>query len=169
MIFDDLHRQHIKEPLTDLSVPYDVEWIPHPNWFYRISKYTLPYLTHPCIPESWFLYELKQPVPLQDYVLKPLFSFAGTGVKLDVTEKDLEDIQDPENWILQKKVEYLPVIPTPDDPAKLEVRLFYYLEPGSKRPVAVHNLARLSKGAMIGTRYNLNRSWVGGTIAFFEK
>ncbi|MEO5967873.1 MAG: hypothetical protein ABIP69_06405, partial [Ferruginibacter sp.] len=109
------------------------------------------------------------PLPLNEYVLKPLFSFAGMGVIIDVTQEDIDKIKDPENWILQKKVHYADVIKTMDENAKAEIRLFYFWEDNAERPVAVHNLARLSKGKMIGTRYNKNKNWVGGSIAYFEK
>jgi len=91
----------------DLTKDYDVEWITHPHWFYRISKFTLPYLHHDCIPETKFLNQL-EPIPkdLENYVLKPLFSFAGQGVIIDVTKEDITNIKDPENWILQRKVNY---------------------------------------------------------------
>jgi hypothetical protein len=105
---------------------------------------------------------------LDEYVLKPLFSYAGMGVKIDVKQEDIDAIPDPENWILQQKVNYADVIETPDGNAKAEIRLFYFWKKEWKRPLAVHNLARLSKGKMIGTRYNENENWVGGTIAYFE-
>lgn len=168
LIFDDL-AQYSHLTTIDLSQPYEVEWAPHPNWFYRISKYTLPFLDNDYVPETFFLNELKEPVVLEDYVLKPLFSFAGMGVIIDVTQKDIDNIKDPENWILQKKVSYEPIIPTLDVPAKAEIRLFYFWKKEWKRPVAVHNLARLSKGKMIGTRYNKDKTWVGGSVAYFEK
>ena len=168
LIFDDL-AQYENLNTIDLSTPYEVEWVPHPNWFYRISKYTLPFIENPYVPETFFLNELKQPVNLADYVLKPLFSFAGMGVIIDVTQEDLDAIKDPENWILQKKVHYESIIPTMDENAKAEIRLFYFWKEGWQRPVAVHNLARLSKGKMIGTRYNMDKTWVGGSVAFFEK
>jgi hypothetical protein len=146
-----------------------VEWISHPNWFYRISKYTLPFLHHAYVPETFFLSDVKQlPANLQEYVLKPLFSFAGQGVKIDINAADLESITDPENWILQRKVNYAPVIETPDESAKTEIRIFYFWKDGWKRPVAVSNLARLSKGKMIGVDYNKNKTWVGGSSCFFE-
>ncbi|RYY49861.1 MAG: hypothetical protein EOO06_05675 [Chitinophagaceae bacterium] len=169
VIFDDLQQQENMGPIPDLSKPYDVEWVPHPNWFYRISKFTLPFIDNPFVPETFFLNEVTQPVKLEDYVLKPLFSFAGMGVVIDVTQEDIDNVKDPENWILQKKVQYAPVILTPDEPAKAEIRLFYFWKEGWKRPVAVHNLARLSKGKMIGTRYNKDKEWVGGAVAFFEQ
>ena len=102
-------------------------------------------------------------------MLKPLFSFAGMGVVIDVTGEDIIRIKDPENWILQKKVHYAAVVETMDEPAKAEIRLFYFWKKGWARPIAVHNLSRLSKGKMIGTRYNKDKTWVGGSIAYFEK
>ena len=169
VIFDDLQKQEGLGDVVDLTKPYDVEWAPHPNWFYRISKFTLPFIENPYVPQTYFLNELKQmPADLENYVLKPLFSFAGMGVVIDVKPEDIEAVKDPENWILQKKVKYADVIETPDEPAKAEIRLFYFWKKGWIRPVGVHNLARLSKGKMIGTRYNKNKEWVGGNVAFFE-
>ena len=141
-----------------------------PPWFYRISKYTLPFIQHPYVPETKFLSEVN-PVPqdLENYVLKPLFSFAGQGVVIDVIPADIEKITDPHNWILQRKVKYADVIITPDEPAKAEIRIFYFWKDGEARPVATNNLARLSKGKMIGVRYNTNKEWVGGSLAFFEQ
>jgi hypothetical protein len=169
LIFDDLQKQEGLGDVVDLTKDYDVEWVTHPNWFYRISKFTLPFIHNEYVPETYFLNELKQiPGDLENYVLKPLFSFAGMGVVIDVTPADIDAVKDPENWILQKKVKYADVIETPDGAAKAEIRLFYFWKQGWKRPIAVHNLARLSKGKMIGTRYNKNKEWVGGNVAFFE-
>ena len=168
LIFDDLQQQEGLENIIDLSKPYDVEWVPHPNWFYRISKFTLPFIQNKYVPETFFLNEVTQPVNLDEYVLKPLFSFAGMGVVIDVKQEDIDKINDPENWILQKKVNYASIIETMDEPAKSEIRLFYFWKDEWERPVGVHNLARLSKGKMIGTRYNADKEWVGGTVAFFE-
>ena len=168
LIFDDLQQQEGLEGIIDLSKPYDVEWVPHPNWFYRISKFTLPFIQNPYVPETWFLNEVKEPVNLDEYVLKPLFSFAGMGVVIDVKQEDIDKIKDPENWILQRKVNYAPIIETMDEPAKAEIRLFYFWKDEWARPVGVHNLSRLSKGKMIGTRYNKDKTWVGGGVAYFE-
>lgn len=171
IIFDELSK--IKNDLgnvVDITQPFDVEWVPHPNWFYRISKFTLPFIDHPYVPKTFFLSELKQlPGALENYVLKPLFSFAGQGVIIDVTKEDIEEIKDAENWILQRKVHYADVIKTPGTPAKAEIRIFYFWKKGEPRPVAVNNLARLSKGKMIGVRYNHDKDWVGGSVAYFEK
>jgi hypothetical protein len=170
LIFDDLQHQEGLGDVIDLTKDFDVEWAPHPNWFYRISKFTLPFINNPNVPKTYFLNELKQvPADLENYVLKPLFSFAGMGVVIDVTTEDIEKVTDPENWILQRKVMYADVVETPDVPAKAEIRLFYFWKDGWKRPLAVHNLARLSKGKMIGTRYNKDKEWVGGSVAFFEQ
>jgi hypothetical protein len=172
IIFDDLQQQKkdIQEKGKILFEELNVEWVPHPNWFYRISKYTLPFIHHPYVPTTWFLNELKQvPQDLENYVLKPLFSFAGQGVVIDVTAKDIELVNDPENWILQKKVQYAAVINTPNEPAKAEIRIFYFWKEGDVRPIATNNLARLSKGKMIGVRYNQDKDWVGGSLAYFEQ
>ena len=171
IIFDELSQ--VKDSLgdvVDITKPLDVEWVPHPNWFYRISKFTLPFIDHRYVPKTFFLNDLKQiPADLENYVLKPLFSFAGQGVIIDVTKKDIEEVQDPKNWILQRKVKYADIIKTPDGFAKAEIRIFYFWEKGKERPIAVSNLARLSKGKMIGVRYNMNKDWVGGSVAYFEK
>jgi hypothetical protein len=172
IIFDDLQQQsaEIQEQGKILFEESDVEWAPHPNWFYRISKYTLPFIRHPYVPETFFLDEVKQiPLDLENYVLKPLFSFAGQGVVIDLTQKDIDAIKDPHNWILQRKVKYADVIKTPDDPAKAEIRIFYFWKDGEARPVPTQNLARLSKGKMIGVRYNKDKEWVGGSFCWFEK
>ena len=170
LIMDELFQQKDLGEIINIFHPWEVEWVTHPNWFYRVSKFTLPYLQHPNIPATYFLDELtKIPADLNNYVLKPLFSFAGMGVVIDVTLADIEKITDPENWILQKKVNYAPIIKTPEEPAKAEIRLFYFWKQGWSRPTAVFNLARLSKGKMIGTRYNQNKKWVGGTVAYFEQ
>jgi hypothetical protein len=170
IIFDELNA--LKDelgPIPDLTSELNVEWVGHPNWFYRISKYTLPFLRHPFIPETSFLNEVKQiPQDLENYVLKPLFSFAGQGVIIDLKKADLEQIENPSNWILQKKVKYADCIETPDEPAKAEIRLMYSWKDGDAEPKLLTNLARVSKGKMIGTRYNKDKTWVGGTVAYFK-
>lgn len=172
IIFDDLHQQsaEMQEKGKIFEMDLDVEWVPHPNWFYRISKYTLPFIQHPYVPQTTFLDEIKElPVDLENYVLKPLFSFAGQGVVIDVKPEDITNVTDPHNWILQRKVKYADVIKTPDIPAKAEIRVFYFWKDGETRPVATFNLARLSKGKMIGVRYNKDKEWVGASHVYFEK
>ena len=172
VIFDELQQQaaEVQEKGKILSADLDVEWIPHPNWFYRISKFTLPFIRHPFVPPTFFLNEIQQlPPDLENFVMKPLFSFAGQGVVIDLTREAIEQVKDPENWILQRKVKYADIIATPDVAAKVEIRIFYFWKDGEKRPVPTNNLARLSKGKMIGVRYNQQKEWVGGTLCLFEK
>jgi hypothetical protein len=168
LIFDEIDNDpEVFYKVVDIRQPLDVEWITHPNWFYRISKFTMPFLTGDYIPKTQFLHQLKaRPADLQNYVLKPLFSFAGQGVIIDVTEQDIKNIKAPENWILQEKVNYEPVIQAPDDGVKAEIRLLYLWPDGDLKPTLAINLARLSRGKMIGVRYNQDFDWVGGTIAF---
>lgn len=171
VIADELNsRKEELGEIVDFSKDYDVEWATHPNWFYRISKFTLPFLDHPFIPKTDFLHELNSvPSDLSQYVLKPLFSFAGQGVIIDVNKEHIDQINDPENWILQKKVDYAACIKTPSGPSKVEIRLMYIWDEAAERPVLVTNLARLSKGKMIGVRYNADKDWVGGSVAYFKK
>jgi hypothetical protein len=171
VIFDELLQQskEVQAKGIIFQQELDVTWVPHPNWFYRLSKFSLPFIQHPYIPETHFLNEVNLPPDLENYVVKPLFSFAGQGVIIDVTKAEIEKITDKENWIIQRKVNYAPVIKTPDDPAKAEIRIFYFWEERKQRPVAIHNLARLSKGKMIGVRYNKDKAWVGGSFCLFEQ
>ena len=171
IIFDDLHTQKDKlGDIADITSGLEVEWVPHPNWFYRISKFTLPFIRHPYVPPTFFLNEVKDiPPDLENYVLKPLFSFAGQGVIIDLNKSDIEAIKDPANWILQRKVKYADIIETPDVPAKAELRMMYIWKEGDARPMLATNLARLSKGKMIGVRYNKDKEWVGASVGYFEK
>lgn len=171
IIFDDLLQHHGKlGEHADLFQDLDVEWITHPNWFYRISKFTMPFIHSEFAPRSWFLDQLPViPADLENYVLKPLFSFAGKGVIIDVTQADIDAITEPENWILQHKVKYAPAIQTPDGPAICEIRMIYAWPDGAARPLLIHNLARISKGKMIGVGFNSKDTWVGGSCCFFEQ
>lgn len=168
LIFDEIDGDpNIFEKVVDIRQPLDVEWITHPNWFYRVSKFTMPFLKGDFIPKTQFLHQLKEiPADLENYVLKPLFSFAGQGVIIDISKDDIQTIKDPKNWILQQKVNYEPVVQAPDGGVKLEIRLLYLWPNGDKKPTLAINLARLSRGKMIGVRYNQDFDWVGGTIAF---
>jgi len=170
LIFDEIDSDpDVFNKNVDIRQPLDVEWRTHPNWFYRVSKFTMPYLQGDYVPKTQFLHQVKQiPTDLENYVLKPLFSFAGQGVIIDVKAADIENIKDPENWILQEKVNYEPVVQAPDGGVKVEVRLLYLWPDGDDRPTLAINLARLSKGKMIGVRYNKDFDWVGGTIAFMK-
>ena len=172
LIFDDLTNFPDLKTEFNLTDDVEVEWVGHPNWFFRISKYTMPFFKNQYIPECRFLsdYQGKYPKNLLEYVLKPLFSFAGTGVIINVLPSDLENIKDPENYILQKKVKYEPVIKTTDgSKVKCEIRMLYIWQKDDLRPTLFTNLARLSRGEMIGVRYNKDFDWVGGSICFMEK
>ena len=172
LIFDDLTNFPDLKTEFNLTDDVEVEWVGHPNWFFRISKYTMPFFKNQYIPECRFLsdYQGKYPENLPEYVLKPLFSFAGTGVIINVLPSDLENIKDPENYILQKKVKYEPIIKTTDgSKVKCEIRMLYIWQKDDLRPTLFTNLARLSRGEMIGVRYNKDFDWVGGSICFMEK
>lgn len=168
IIFDELIRRDDLKREYYFTEEVDVEWAGHPNWFFRISKHTLPLFDNPYVPKSHYLNELEEiPYDLHNYVLKPLYSFAGTGVIINLNRADIDAIPDPQHYILQRKVEYAPVIPTPSGPAKVEIRMLMLWEHGTPRPRIVNNLCRLSKGEMVGVRYNKDKDWVGGSVGFF--
>ncbi|MCH2081978.1 MAG: hypothetical protein MK226_06270 [Saprospiraceae bacterium] len=170
VIFDELIKRDDLKRQFYFTEEADVEWIGHPHWFFRISKHTLPLLDSQYVPKSYFLNELESfPEDLHNYVLKPLYSFAGTGVIINLNRHDLEAIKDPENYILQRKVTYAPVVETLNQPAKCEIRMLMLWEKDAPRPVIVNNLARLSKGEMVGVRYNKGKDWVGGSVGFFPQ
>jgi hypothetical protein len=170
LIFDDL--TNFPDLKTDFHFTDDVDvlWVGHPNWFFRISKYILPFLQSPYSPEARFLSEYNGvfPADLENYVLKPLFSFAGSGVIINVKPSDLMAIADPQNYILQQKVVYEPVVQAPDGLVKCEIRMLYTWPDGADRPQLLTSLSRLSRGEMIGVRYNKDFTWVGGSTCFFE-
>jgi len=169
VIFDELNQRDDIEREFYFKDKVDVEWVGHPSWFFRISKYTLPSLKSPFVPESYFLSDLDEyPEPLSDYVLKPLYSFAGAGVNIDITADELDKIEEKEYYILQKKVEYSQVIETPGEPAKCEIRMMMIWDKDIDSGKIVTNLIRISKGAMSGVKFNFNKDWVGASIGFFE-
>jgi hypothetical protein len=162
VIFDEAERRGLDfGPL--FRAPLDVTWVGHPNWFWRVSKFSLPFLSGPHCPQSHFLSDLDGlPPDLENYVLKPLFSFAGRGVTIGTDAETLRAIPDPENYILQRRVEYAPAIETPDGPAKAEVRMMYFW---TDRPRLVNNLVRTTKGKMVGVDFNKDRTWIGASVA----
>jgi len=171
LIFDDLKNYPDLETSYRFTDDVDVDWVGHPNWFYRISKFALPFLKSSFVPETRFVsdYNGDFPADVENYVLKPLFSFAGSGVKLHISQEMLKTIPDPENYILQRKVKYEPVIQAPDGMVKCEIRMMYGWNDSAERPELLISLSRLSRGEMIGVDYNKNFTWVGGSATFFEK
>jgi hypothetical protein len=171
VIFDELAKRNDLPRDFDFAEPYDVTWVGHPHWFARISKHTLPLFRSRYAPPSHYLHTVDpRETDLEQFVLKPLYSFSGQGVVIHPTIRDIEAIPEAarKNFILQRKVSYAPIISTPDEPAKVEIRLMLTWEEGHARPTLVTNLARLSKGEMVGVRYNKGKSWVGGSVCFFE-
>ena len=167
VIFDELQRKGLtfdhlfRRDVRDLGA----EWVGHPNWYLKVSKFCLPFLHTPYAPEAHFVSELPEiPADLENWVLKPLFSFAGLGVELGPSPERLRAIENPEDWLLQRKIEYAPVVETLDVPAKAEVRMMFAWQDG--RPRLINNLVRMSKGKMMGVDFNKNKTWVGGTLAY---
>jgi hypothetical protein len=170
VIFDELVNRNLTLPF-DFREPLDVAWAGHPNWYFRWSKHSLPAIRHETVPEARLLSDFERlPNDPEDWVLKPLFSFAGSGVKVDVTLHDLRDIPPAQQsqMLLMRKVDYAPVIETPDRGAsKCEVRVMCVWKDG--HPVPVTTLARLSQGRMMGVAFNKDRTWVGSSGCLWPK
>jgi hypothetical protein len=170
IVFDELFNKKANLPF-EWTDDLDVSWVCHPNWYWVWSKYTLPHIDHPAVPKARYLSELTEiPADLSKYVLKPLFSFAGAGVKVDPTHEDVAAIPPEEraNWILMDKITYAPDLPTPDGAGvKAEVRMMFLRAPDEPKPTLVLNLVRLSRGKMLGVDQNKGLDWVGGSIGIW--
>jgi hypothetical protein len=164
LIFDELAASGRQLPF-DFREPLDLSWAGHPNWYFRWSKHALPALRHPLVPAARLLSDFDRwPEDLAGWVYKPLFSFAGSGVKVDVTREDLEAVplERRDKAILMRKVDYAPVIETADGgTSKVEIRIMFVWKDG--RPLPVTTLARLSQGKMMGVAFNKDRTWVGSS------
>lgn len=170
VIFDELEvRKDLKMEFS-FSDDLEVEWAGHPNWFFRISKFILPFLKGKYFIETNLLSDLKEiPEDLENYVLKPLFSFSGSGVVFHVKKEDIEAVKEKDLYILQKKVNYIPIVQSPDGKVKAEVRVLCVWKKDDKAPTLLCNLVRLSRGEMIGVKFNKDKDWVGGTLGLFER
>lgn len=170
VIFDELDLRTDLKLNFHFSDDIDVEWAGHPNWFFRISKFILPFLKGKYFIETTLLSDLAAiPEDLENYVLKPLFSFSGSGVIFHVKKEDIEAVVEKELYILQKKVNYIPIVQSPDGKVKCEVRVLCVWKKNDAAPTLLCNLARLSRGEMIGVKFNKDKDWVGGTLALFER
>jgi hypothetical protein len=161
-IVDELERKGIKLNF-DFRDDLNVEWAGHPNWYFRISKYSIPYLEHQLVPKTWFLDQLRDvPDDLENYVLKPLYSFAGLGVVIGPTKADLAALPADKrgDYILQERVQFEPIIATPHGMTKAEVRVMYiWLE----ELTPVMTIIRMGRGLQMGVDHNRNMEWVGSS------
>ena len=168
-IFDEL----IRRPDLNLSFRFqddlDVTWVGHPNWYFRISKHSLPFLKTEHTSPAFFADEFPAGENLDDYVLKPLYSFAGHGVDMEPTREKIDALENPHEWILQKKVDYAAFVPTVNgQKSKAEIRMMFVWPDGDPRPTLVNNLVRMSQGKLMGVDFNIDKTWVGASIALHE-
>jgi|SRR5579859_3333950 len=163
-IIDELERKGIAPPF-DFRDDLDVEWAGHPNWYFRMSKYSIPYLKHPSVPRTWFLDQLTEvPADLENFVLKPLYSFAGLGVVVAPSRADIDGIPAAKRgqYILQERMNFTPVVETPHGPTKVELRIMYiWLD----QLMPVLTIVRMGRGLMMGVDQNKNMKWVGSSAA----
>jgi hypothetical protein len=168
VIFDELLRRPELGIGFGFQDDLDVTWVGHPNWYFRISKHSLPFLKTEHTSPAFFADEFPSNEKIDNYVLKPLYSFAGLGVDMEPTPEKLAALQNPHEWILQKKVNYAAFVPTTDGAySKAEIRMMF-IWPENGEPVLVNNLVRMSQGKMMGVDFNKDKTWVGSSIALHE-
>ncbi len=178
-IADEIERKQVQLPF-DLRDPLRMEWAGHPNWYFRISKFSLPWLRHPCVPAAVFLDEWLEDAPggparsrvpedPERILLKPLYSFAGTGIQFAPSAQDLGRIPPAErgNYLLQERIDFHPVVRPPFGPTQTEVRILYVWRDGRDRMEPLLSLARLGRGRMMGVDHNRAQSWVGASAVLF--
>ena len=166
-IVDELERKGVALPF-DFRDELDVEWAGHPNWYFRISKYSIPHLKHPSVPRTWFLDQLPEvPADLENFVLKPLYSFAGLGVVIAPTRAAIDDIPATKRseYILQERLNFTPVVETPHGATRVELRIMYVW---LRELVPVLTIVRMGRGLMMGVDHNKNMKWVGSSAALIS-
>ncbi len=170
VIVDELVRENVKLPF-DYRDDLQVEWAEHPNWYFRISKFSIPHLDHPTVPAAVFLDDWyagigrdRLPEDRRNWVFKPLYSFAGKGIQFGPSDSDLAAIPSDErhNYLLQERVNFHPVIHTPVGPTQAEIRILY-VWPEGERMIPMTSLVRMGRGLMMGVDHNRDRTWVGGS------
>ena len=165
-IVDELERKGAKLGF-DFRDDLQVEWAGHPNWYFRISKYSIPYLKHETVPKTWFLDRLERvPDDLENYALKPLYSFAGLGVVISPSKEEIAavPVERRSQYILQERLHFEPVIETPFGGTKVEVRVMY-IWVDELTPVLT--ILRMGRGLMMGVDHNRNMEWVGSSAGLF--
>ena len=165
-IVDELERKGVTLGF-DFRDELQVEWAGHPNWYFRISKYSIPYLKHPSVPKTWFLDQVESvPDDLENYALKPLYSFAGLGVVIAPKKDDIAAVPEDRRaqYILQERLHFEPVIETPFGGTKVEVRVMYVWV---DELTPVLTILRMGRGLMMGVDHNRNMEWVGSSAALF--
>jgi len=163
-IVDELERKGVGLPF-DFRDDLDVEWAGHPNWYFRISKYSIPYLKHASVPRTYFFDQLPEiPADLENFVLKPLYSFAGLGVVIAPTRKDIDAIPAAKRgeYILQERMNFTPIVDTPYGMTKVELRIMYVWV-DDLRPVLT--IVRMGRGLQMGVDHNKGMKWVGSSAA----
>jgi hypothetical protein len=166
-IVDELQRKGVKLGF-DWRDDLDVEWAGHPNWYFRISKFSIPFLRHPSVPKTWFLDQLDRPPDdLENYALKPLYSFAGLGVVIAPKKEEIDAIPAAKraDYILQERLHFEPLIQTPLGGTKAEVRVMYVWQEELR---AVLTIIRMGRGLMMGVDHNRNMEWVGASAGLYE-
>ena len=173
-IVDEIERKQVQVAF-DYRDELQVEWAGHPNWYFQISKFSLPYLQHSSVPTCVYLDEWlagsREGIPSDrtEVLLKPLYSFAGKGIQFAPTDAELERIprKEQHDYLLQERMRFEPVIATPHGMTQAEIRVMYVWPQGEPEMIPLISLVRLGRGLMMGVDHNRDQEWVGGSAALF--
>jgi hypothetical protein len=189
-IADELMARDVQLPF-DLAHAWDVEWAGHPNWYFLISKFSIPWLSglDAVVPPAVFVDDFLEgagrseleaagvglpkaagaETVYAELLLKPLFSFAGKGIQFDPTQAQLEAIPVGKRgeFLLQQRMRFEHTIETPHGLTQAEIRILYLWPDGGSLTPAI-SLVRLGRGKMMGVDHNRNQEWVGASAAFFR-
>jgi hypothetical protein len=170
VIVDELIRKDIKLPF-DYRDELQVEWAGHPNWYFRVSKFSIPFLQHPAVPPAVFLHDWlagmgreRLPADETKLVLKPLYSFAGKGIQFAPNAVELKSIEQDhrDQYLLQERLQFEPVISTLEGRTQAEIRILYVWPTGGAM-IPMTSLVRMGRGLMMGVDHNRDKTWVGGS------
>jgi hypothetical protein len=168
VIPDELERRGLTWPFAGQD-DLEVEWAGSPDWFFRISKFSIPWLRHPWVPRTSYLNDLTTlPEPRDQWLLKPLFSFAGGGIIFAPTDEQIAAIPSDQrsNYILQERVSFTPAIDTPHGMTQVELRIMLVQDGDGYR--AVIPLGRMGRGKMMGVDHNKGLKWVGASAVLID-
>jgi hypothetical protein len=174
VIVDEVVRKGVTLPF-DYRDELQVEWAGHPNWYFRVSKFSIPFLDHVTVPaavflDDWFAGVGRERLPedREQWVFKPLYSFAGKGIQFGPTDAELAAVplKERRNYLLQERLRFEPVIETPEGMTQAEIRILYAW-PDGKAMAPMISLVRMGRGLMMGVDHNRDQRWVGGSAGLF--
>ncbi len=148
ILHEATNRTDVERILSSVSTG----WNSHPIWYYRVDKGLLPELPLPASEKCAYGHRWRElglaPGAL---VAKARHSHSGKGVTLSPSADALDNLAEPEGWIVQPRFSPAPLTIARDGaPLFGEIRSVMALGPGGD-PWTVCRLVRLSREPMLST------------------